>query len=68
MAAVNVGTVPYNEASFWMGEYFRRKRLKGLGLIESTSEVTEFELDVLLYVDSQMDVYREKKDKRKKGK
>ena len=64
MGAVNTGTVPANEASLWMSEYFRRKRLKGLGLTTDASSITEYEQEVLLYIDSQMDVQREKKSKR----
>lgn len=64
MGAVNTGTVPANEASLWMGCYFKRKRMKGLGLTEPISNLSEYEQEVLLYIDSQMDVQREKKSKR----
>ena len=63
MAAVRVNTVPHNEASLWMSEYFRRKRLKGLGITEPISDLTEYEVEVILYIDSQMDIARDKKAK-----
>lgn len=67
MAAINAGTVPHNEASIWFAEYFRRKRLKGLGLTEPVTNLDEEELAILLYIDSQVDLAMEKKAKRDKA-
>lgn len=52
-----------------MAEYFRRKRLKELGLTEPIGNLSEYEQEVILYIDSQIDSYRDKKAKRdsKKG-
>jgi len=57
-----------NEASLWFAEYFRRKRLKGLGLTESVESLCEQELAILLYIDSQVDVAMAKKAERDKNK
>lgn len=63
MGAVFAGKVPHNGASVWMGEYFRRKRLKGLGITEDIESIDPEEVEVLLFIDSQMDLQREKKSK-----
>lgn len=64
--AVNANSIPPTEASYWMGEYFRRVRLKSLGITESLDDVGEFEAGIFLFIDSQMDLARQKKRKKER--
>ncbi len=66
VASVFEGQKFSNEATPYVAEFIRRKRLKSLGITASESEFDELKLDIFLLISEEFDALERKKMDRQK--